>query len=1131
MSTIESSSSPWNLPSQTLRRKEESSEIEQNLFDLGLVGHRPRKKSSHRKEKPKTVVFGSSTAHRGYRPSSRSSHSKFDKTSHHAQAFSRSNTTLDSQPPPRSGRGMAGVLDIERSRTRRERTFIGSECAVCEEPLEHTLRGERILQLSCGHVSHEACFYEYIREFDSQHCPTCNATLGLDTSRGGNVLNLEKLSTMVRSGQNDSNSSHRSQQNTPTPWDNQTVRSEGAPQQPTGRPRNDSDISSRYQPSQPSRPRDTQRDSSHSRERLENNMRSQSRQHLRSDSGATGIASSGDYAATHDGRRHDYDVQSMESSLSSPRGLLKSPIPAPTVTVRSEFPTLSKSRQQQSLTCLVTVEVVEGKWRPDAEDVRGAPPMPSMASASAPEQYGRAKSPVRNHRHLDRPYASEEVLDDITEELHARVDNWHGLDFSRFGKLRLHSLVRVGKDRQSWQELECYLFSEMLICVKEKKTSPPDKWDSDTSPPKKPKCTLKGSILIKKHLNQVEHSPDEAILTLSLSVAELPSFHLHFQNRSQLELWRRALMDIRMDFPPPQRLPDYDQDNSGTEDDDYRRPKRISSIASSYGAARSTVTAPTEYTSSRAGRAEPRPSGGLHVPLDMVVVIPVSSSMQGLKINLLRDTLRFLVQSLGERDRMGLVTFGSSGGGVPMVGMTSKNWRDWSKVLDSIRPVGQKSLRADVVEGANVAMDLLMQRKSNNPLSSILLISDSSTSDTESVDFVISRAEAAKVTIHSFGLGLTHKPDTMIELSTRTKASYTYVKDWMMLRECVAGCLGSLQTTSHQNVKLKLRLPEGSPAKFVKISGALHITKRATGRDAEASLGDLRFGDKRDILVQLAIAPDTASPEQLLQDPWETIVSGLEALGGPLDQDDSRTLSVEEVPLIQADLIYGDILRDGSIAHLPRPSLLAITILPSSSRKNSSSRPSTPPIPPHPHVVQRRMELLTSDMLTRALTLVSRGQHDRAHHLLKETRSILKGLGKGGLPPLPPPGHRRNDPSSALGSTGQSSPVAGSDRPRTPSPHAENPFTPAAGIDATTMHALDAELESSLEWINHPAVFGRDSRKAVLQAIGVISSQRAYTFRTLSEGLWAERILGVKRLAERAREWREADDQPLMEEQ
>ena len=94
----------------------------------------------------------------------------------------------------RSGRPMAGMLELERSRTRRERTFIGSECAVCEEPLEHTLRGERILQFSCGHVSHEACFYEYIKEFDSQYCPTCNAPLGLDTSRGGNVLDLGKVS-------------------------------------------------------------------------------------------------------------------------------------------------------------------------------------------------------------------------------------------------------------------------------------------------------------------------------------------------------------------------------------------------------------------------------------------------------------------------------------------------------------------------------------------------------------------------------------------------------------------------------------------------------------------------------------------------------------------------------------------------------------------------------------------------------------------------------------------------------------------------------------------------------------------------------------------------------------------------
>jgi Mg-chelatase subunit ChlD len=228
-------------------------------------------------------------------------------------------------------------------------------------------------------------------------------------------------------------------------------------------------------------------------------------------------------------------------------------------------------------------------------------------------------------------------------------------------------------------------------------------------------------------------------------VAELPSFHLQFQNRDQLELWKSALLDINNPNPPMTlRSADYDLENSGTDDEDYDRKLRLSSAVSSYGAGKSYNTAATEYSL----RTEPfdvrLPGRSLHVPLDIVVVIPVSSSMQGLKISLLRDSLRFLVMNLGERDRMGLVTFGSSGGGVPLVGMTSRTWDGWSKILDSIKPVGQKALRADVVEGANVAMDLLMQRKSANPVASILLISDSSTSDPEGVDFVIQRAEAAK---------------------------------------------------------------------------------------------------------------------------------------------------------------------------------------------------------------------------------------------------------------------------------------------------------------------------------------------------------------------------------------------------
>lgn len=88
---------------------------------------------------------------------------------------------------------MATVVNNDRTRSRRERTFIGGQCAACEELLEHTLSGERVLQFSCGHVAHEACFYEYIKDSEAQYCPTCGAPLGLDSARGGSMLDLGKL--------------------------------------------------------------------------------------------------------------------------------------------------------------------------------------------------------------------------------------------------------------------------------------------------------------------------------------------------------------------------------------------------------------------------------------------------------------------------------------------------------------------------------------------------------------------------------------------------------------------------------------------------------------------------------------------------------------------------------------------------------------------------------------------------------------------------------------------------------------------------------------------------------------------------------------------------------------------------
>ena len=255
---------------------------------------------------------------------------------------------------------------------------------------------------------------------------------------------IEKLSSIVRSvsmnqdnrvGAQTHQNSSSSNRNTPVPWDPQTGQ-----ERPNSRGSNHRRASRDSQAQGERDARDRERDAREvQRERVERyGSQSGRTPHVRQESGNTGVVNpSNEYGGereTHQnntGRRHDYDVQSMETAISSPRAsMTKNPIPAPTVTVRSEYPTLTRSRQQQSLTCLVTIEVPEGKWRPDPADIRGAPVMPPLQQDSNTFS-NRPKSPVQAPQN-DWQFESNETLEEITEDLRVRVDNWHGLDFQRY---------------------------------------------------------------------------------------------------------------------------------------------------------------------------------------------------------------------------------------------------------------------------------------------------------------------------------------------------------------------------------------------------------------------------------------------------------------------------------------------------------------------------------------------------------------------------------------------------------------------------------------------------------------------------------------------------------------------------
>lgn len=219
---------------------------------------------------------------------------------------------------------------------------------------------------------------------------------------------------MVRSVANDP-LTPRSSQTTPMPWDRQPVH-EDHPSPRASHVRDSREVS-------------TKRDSRDSQRLRIERLGIGQTQHSRNDSGN---GSSADYPGADSAvstRKHDYDLHAMETNVGSQQSNNpRKSLPAPLVTVRSEFPTLNRSRQQQSLTCLVTVEVPEVKWRPEMEDLRDVPPVPPI-----PQDHGfsQPRQNWRRQRGADEAYERAAALREVTEELRQRMENWHGLEFQR----------------------------------------------------------------------------------------------------------------------------------------------------------------------------------------------------------------------------------------------------------------------------------------------------------------------------------------------------------------------------------------------------------------------------------------------------------------------------------------------------------------------------------------------------------------------------------------------------------------------------------------------------------------------------------------------------------------------------
>ena len=201
-----------------------------------------------------------------------------------------------------------------------------------------------------------------------------------------------------------------------------------------------------------------------------------------------------------------------------------------------------------------------------------------------------------------------------------------------------------------------------------------------------------------------------------------------------------------------------------------------------------------------------------------------------------------------------------------------------------------------------------------------------------------------------------------------------------------------------RDMKLHLKIVDGQQFKIRKLSGGPTSILHSDGRDVDVELGELRYGERKEMLIELELDNTEIAPEHpgRISNRRRTLNAtdqfnqrmGLDALlngDSPDLVEGMMDRMIDEVPVFEVDGSFYDPSAGRHVSRLAHPVLLTVTLTP----PHPSRTRSTVPPGSDPDIVRRRMELLTSDMITRALVLVSRKNHQQAQKILVETRRIL----------------------------------------------------------------------------------------------------------------------------------------------
>ncbi|KAI9151606.1 Inter-alpha-trypsin inhibitor heavy chain H3 [Paramyrothecium foliicola] len=293
-------------------------------------------------------------------------------------------------------------------------------------------------------------------------------------------------------------------------------------------------------------------------------------------------------------------------------------------------------------------------------------------------------------------------------------------------------------------------------------------------------------------------------------------------------------------------------------------------------------------------RAPAPPADGsatAHVPCDIVLVIDVSGSMSaaanvpgeedeatGLSVlDLVKHAAKTIVETMDPRDRLGIVTFGARSTIVQrLLAMTDANKDKARANVDSMHAGGATNLWHGILDGFKLFENA--PKSSNVP--AIMVLTDGLPNHMcPSVGYIpkLRTMMPFPGSIHTFGFGYRLRSGLLKSVAEVGGGNYAFIPDAGMIGTVFVHAVANLQATFAVRATLRLEYPLP-----LQLEDAMGISAEKTPPAVDdgfgvldIQLGNLQYGQSRDILLRVRDMPSTKELEALPQNPHLLINASL----------------------------------------------------------------------------------------------------------------------------------------------------------------------------------------------------------------------------------------------------------------